>query len=188
MMKTLESDYLSGEGRGFIRDQALLAIIVLSSEDDWSSNSLSSVKTKLDEVKRPFSSGTKAWTLNLIGVPNLQSSCSTSTESGYREPGLRWIDLVNYTNGVIEPICNTDLGQAVANVRKRIVNILTEFVLDRKPVVETIVVTKNGVPVPQSTENGWEYIEEGRILRLHGTAIPMDGDQIFLDYKPAEGT
>lgn len=186
MARVFSPAYQSGDGRGFIRDGALLAVIALSSENDWSTTSVATMKTTLDTLKPPFNETTSAWVLNFIGVPSLASSCSSSTDGGYREPGLKWIELVNISGGVVEPICDTNLGKAAANVRKRIVEIMTDFPLGRRPLIETIRITINGKQIPQSTTNGWEYLAEGHIIRFHGNAVPGADDIVYIDYKPAE--
>lgn len=181
----LSPSYLSGQGAGFLRDDALLAIVALSNEDDYSPEANSSIKAALDRLKPPFSSGVRGWTLSFIGVPDDSSTCSTALDGQYREPGLRWIDLANTSDGVVAPICDSTLDVAVRNVKKRITQILTDFALGREPVIETIQVTKNGILVPQSTVNGWEYIADGYKVRFHGTAIPGAYDKVLVDFTPA---
>lgn len=184
----LSSGYLAGEGAGFLRDDALLALIVLSNEDDYSSGTTQNFADFLDTVKPPFTGFTKAWVLNFIGVPSLDSSCSTALDGIYKEPGTRWIDLATKSEGRVEAICDTSLGVAVDNVKKRIVEILTDFKLGRKPDVSTIKISINGVMIPQSKVNGWEYIEEGYIIRFHGTAVPGADARILVDFTPAEAS
>ncbi len=182
----LQTSYLSNEGAGFFRDDALLAVIALSNEDDYSSGSVADYEAFFDTLKPKFKGTTQAWMVNFIGVPNLASSCSTTLDSTYKEPGSRWIELANYSGGKVEAICDTSLAAAVDNVRKRIVEVLTDYHLSRKPKVETIVVKINGKTIPQSMTNGWEYIPNGYIVRFHGTAVPGATDSISVDFTPAE--
>jgi hypothetical protein len=104
----------------------------------------------------------------------------------YKEPGLKWIDLANASGGLVQPICDTTLAKAVENIRQRIVQVMTDFHIGRKPLLDTIVVKINGQLVPQSSTNGWEYIETGYLIRFHGSAIPGATDKISIDFKPAE--
>jgi hypothetical protein len=172
---------------GFIRSDALLAILALSNEDDYSAFDVNHYLQFLNNLKPKFNGVTQAWLMNFIGVPSLSSNCTTALDGIYKEPGLRWIELANASGGLVSPICETSLGQAVSNIRQRIVEVLTEFPLSRKPLVETIVVKVNGNLIPQNNDNGWEYIEEGYRIRLHGTAVPASSsDKISIDFKPAE--
>lgn len=184
----LSPTYLNGEGAGFLREDALLAMIAISNEDDYSSGSVDSYADFFETLKPKFKGTTQAWLVNFIGVPNLTSSCTTAPTPGgeFREPGSRWIELADASGGRVEAICDSTLANAVDNVRKRIVEVLTDFHLGRKPKVETIVVKVNGVVVPQSSTNGWEYIEQGYIVRFHGSAVPGADDRISVDFSPAE--
>ena len=181
----LSPAYLSGPGAGFFRDDALLAIVALSNEDDYSSGSVDEIKNFFETLKPKFKGTTQAWMVNFIGVPNLASSCSTVLGGEYKEPGLRWIELANASGGQVEAICDNTLAKAVDNVRKRIVETLTDFHLGREPKVESISVKINGQAVPQSTVNGWEYIPAGYIIRFHGSAVPGADDRVTVDFTPA---
>jgi hypothetical protein len=174
---------------GFIRNDAMLAVIALSNEDDYSSGTSAQFKQYFDQLKPKFTGfngATQAWMINFIGVPNLQSSCTTALDGIYKEPGLKWIDLANMSGGLVQPICDTTLSLAVDNIRKRIVEVLTDFHLGRKAKIESIIVKVNGVAVPQSTVNGWEYIDNGYLVRFHGTAVPGADAQISITFDPAE--
>lgn len=188
IVRVLDPNYLGGDGNGFFREDALLAIVALSNEDDYSSNSVSYYKDYFDALKPPFKGGAKAWVLNFIGVPNLESSCSTALDGIYKEPGLRWIELADYSGGRVEAVCDTSLATAVNNVRKKIVEIMTDFHLGRIPVVSSIKVWINGKEIPQSTTNGWEYIPGDEILRFHGDAVPGADDRVVVDFTPASAS
>ncbi|MGZ5279241.1 MAG: vWA domain-containing protein [Pseudobdellovibrionaceae bacterium] len=171
----------------FLRSDALLAVLVLSNEDDYSDFDVNHYAQFFDTLKPKFKGVTQAWLMNFIGVPSLSSNCTTALDSIYKEPGLRWIELANISGGLNQPICDTTLGLAVNNIRQRIVEVLTEFALGRKPVLESIVVKINGKVIAQSTTDGWEYIADGNRLRLHGSAVPGSAsDKISIDFKPAE--
>ena len=51
--------------------------------------------------------------MNFIGVPNLDSKCSTSLGEVIKEPGKKWMDLVKASGGHIESICESSLGVAI---------------------------------------------------------------------------
>lgn len=173
----------------FLRSDALLAIIALSNEDDHSSSSGSHFEAFFNQIKPKFDGYTQAWILNFVGVPDLESSCSTALSGIYKEPGLAWIQLAQVSGGLVQPICDTTLAEAVSNIRQRIVEVLTEFKLKRKPIESTIVVKKNGVTIPNSAIDGWEYLPDGYRIKLHGTALPSSAEDIIsIDFTPAEAS
>lgn len=186
----LAPSYLAGEGRGFLRNDALMAIIALSTEDDKSSNvsgGANGYAGILDSVKGFYEDGTRQWILNFIGVLSLSSgNCPAAGSAlGYLEPGLRYMNLANLTGGVQASVCAADLSLAATNIRARISQILTDFPLDKKPDEATIVVKVNGVVVPRSNVNGWDYVADKNLIRFYGSAIPAADASINVDFKPA---
>jgi hypothetical protein len=183
---------LSGENAGFLRSDALLAIIVLSNEDDYSAGSVQSYADFFNSLKQPFANGARSWVFNFLGITALSSGCTTQEGpfGAYIEPGLRYMDLVNATEGITESICTTNWGQVVSNVKVRINQLLTDFYLNRKPKVETIKVTVSGVSVAAGSANGWTYeekIENGvtyYFIRFHGSAVPSLYDSIGIKFDP----
>ncbi len=186
-MKTvLQPSYLSGEGAGFFRDDAYLALVVLTNEDDYSADSVSSLAQFFDALKPPFKGTTKAWIMNFIGVVSIDGECNTTAD--FKEAGLRYMALADYTGGVKESICRSSLAAAVSNMRVRIVEILSEYRLDSAPKVETIVVTINGKVIAKNSTNGWSYNPTTNTVRFHGTAQPGATDVVQVNYDRATGT
>ncbi|MNK11907.1 hypothetical protein D3C87_299580 [compost metagenome] len=184
----LSAGYLNTEGRGFFRDEALLVVIALSDEDDKSKSTSDAAATYyknfFDSIKRPWVDGTRSWMFSFIGVLNLSSQCTTFND--YAEPGLAFIKLADASGGVKTSICTNNLSSAVSGIRARIFQILTDFKLSKKPDPATIVVKINGQVVPQSSTNGWDYIEDLNIIRFYGSAVPAADASIKVDFKPKE--
>lgn len=186
MERSLSSGYLANEGRGFFRDDALLVVIALSDEDDFSkSNSSAGISyytSFLDGIKAPWVDGSRSWVFNFIGVLSLTSQCKTFND--FASAGLSYMGLADVSGGVKESICSTSLSSAVTNIRARIYQILTDFKLSTVPVIETIAVTINGAAVPRSTVNGWDYLEASNSIRFYGSAVPAADASIKVDFKP----
>jgi hypothetical protein len=186
--KVLSPSYLAGEGKGFLREDALLAMIALTSEDDNSVGNVNDDISFFNQLKPPGKTSKQNWVLNFIGVDDLDSVCSSSATSDYKEPGVRWIELAKHSGGKIESICESSLGVAANNIRARIVQIMTDFYLDREPLLESLSVTINGVKVPKDDSNGWQYFPEGNYIRFNGSSVPKATDRINISYKPASAT
>ncbi|WP_295902893.1 hypothetical protein [uncultured Bdellovibrio sp.] len=186
MENALSSGYLANEGKGFFRNDALLVVIALSNEEDKSvvSNPTQHYTGLLDSLKRPWVDGSRSWVFNFIGVTPASTNCTTFND--YSEVGWRFIDLVNVSGGVQESICTSSLGSAITNIRARIYQILTDFKLSKKPVIESITVTINGQSVPRSNVNGWDYIESINAIRFYGSAVPAADASIKVDFKPKD--
>lgn len=177
--------YRAGGGAGFHRDDALLAIIALSSEDDHSALSVSSLANRLDTVKGFYDDGKRRWTMNFIGITSLSGSCPTNPGSNYKEPGTKWMDGASLSGGVVESLCAADLSNAASNIKKRIAQILTDFRLASTPNLATLTVRVNGVLVPRNSTNGWDYLPATNVVRFYGSAIPAADASIKIDFVPA---
>lgn len=187
--RVLQPSFQNGAGSGFLRNDALLAVISLSSEDDKSSDLSGGAVAYgafLDQVKGFYDDGTRRWVMNFIGVLSLTGSCTTTTELGYKEPGVRWMDLAALSGGVTSSICADDLSTATTNVKARISQILTDYHLSRIPNESTLRVFRNGVEIPRSTMNGWDYLAAGNLIRFYGSAIPAADGTIRVDFRPAQ--
>lgn len=180
----LSTDKLNSENAGFLRSDATLAVIVVSDEDDHSVGTTADYISFLDELKPAYEDGTRGWLLNFIGVTELTGTCRTY--NNYADPGLRYMALADVTNGLNETICTTDFAVTLSNIRVRIVSILTEFVLDRKPIVSSITVAVDGKTIAQDATNGWTYDSTRNSVRFHGTSIPGDTSTVTIDFLPAE--
>lgn len=186
MQTALSPSYLANEGKGFLRSDAYLVVIALTDEDDRGAvtNPVAYYASYLDKLKKPWHDGSRSWNFNLIGILPTSKNCTGIT--GHFEPSSIFIGLVDLTGGIKETICTTSFLSAVANIRARIVQILTDFPLKSKPIVDTLQVYVNGQLVPQNTTNGWAYIEATNVIRFYGSAVPAADAGIRVDFTPAE--
>ncbi len=180
--RVFSKTYLSTEGRGFFREDALLVINVLSDEDDKSNNTSDYYRNFLNQLK-PLGAGQPGgWILNFIGVLNLSGSCSAN---GYPDPGYIFMDLASWSGGKSENICSNTLVEAVSGIRERIIEILTDYTLAQKPNISTIRVFVNGLTIPENSINGWTYVESSNVIRFHGSAVPPADSEVIVDYTPS---
>ncbi len=186
IQQALSPNYLHGEGAGFLRADALLAIIALSDEDDNSAGSAESFRQFFDQLKPKLSPIAPSWVLNYIGIPNLNSTCRTALGDAFKDPGLKWIELANSSQGLVQSICQTTLADSVSNIKRRIVEIITDYPLNRKPKLESIFVRINDQVISQSNTNGWEFIPVQNVIRFHGAAVPDADDRVSVNFTPAE--
>lgn len=179
----LGSTHLNGIGKGFWREDALLVVLTLTDEDDKSSISASTMSAFLTGLKPAFEDGSSAWIFNTIGVPTLTTQCQAL--GSHVEPSIVFNELSAVSGGITESICAPDFSMAVSNINARIVQVLTDYTLNKIPVVETIRVFINGTEVAADTQNGWEYLADRNVIRFHGSAVPPADAQIVIDFKPA---
>ncbi len=172
---------VDGVNKGFMRKNSLLVVIFLSDENDKSA--VFDDVAFLDSIHPPLPFGDKSWVVQFMGVTPDDPSCKTS-EWGYSEPGVRYINMAQASGGAAESICDADFGRALTNVNARLKELLVEFPLDRLPNVDTIQVFVNGKKVPKSDTNGWSYVEAKNSIRFHGEAVPGPDASINVDFTP----
>lgn len=183
ILSSLSPSYLAGQGAGFLRSEAYLAIVVLSDENDNSVESNAQFMTFLDKLKPATKTGQRNWVLNLLGTLNLDSFCKSLV--GSIVPGTRWIDLAEASGGIQGSICQNTFAETVGNIGTRIIAMLTDFYLMDPPIESSIVVRINGVLIPRDTVNGWDYIPSLQVVRFYGSAVPRATDGLSIDYQPA---
>lgn len=188
LQRLVSDNYLAGEGQGFHRDESLLLVNILSDEDDQSEGSSASLiqalRSRLDMIKRPFRPNVGGWMVNFIGVKD--ESCRNGL--GMSPIGNRYLELVQISQGQSFSICEASLQSAVAGLQKRVLEIITDYPLASVPNLDTIRVYQNGVLVPRSMTNGWDYIPSQRLIRFFGTFVPAANTSVKVDYTPANAS
>jgi hypothetical protein len=171
----------NGMNAGFLRPNALLVLIFLSDENDKSA--VFDDVALLDQLRPALPLGDRSWVAHFLGVVPNEPSCKT-TEWGYSYPGYRYINLAKASGGVSEAICDADFRRALTNVKSRLLELITEFPLNRKPLIETIKVYVNGVLIPKSNTDGWSYDAVKNSIRFHGSAVPGPDTSIHVTFDP----
>lgn len=203
--ETLKATQGSGinSGYNFRRNDAFLAIIIISDEEDFSRNnsnvngctgSPTPVECQ-DQNLRPvsdyvsyldtYTSSTptdRKYSVNAIGV--FDSACLAANPSSEGHMGLRYMDLADETNGVTGSICDSNFSQNLNDIQSRIAELSTQFRLSRTPIVSSIVVIINGVSIPQNPTNGWTYNATNNSVVFHGSAIPAQGAAVSITFDP----
>jgi hypothetical protein len=188
LVTALSSPHIINEGAGFLRQEAYLVIVALTDEEDnslvpgGSSQAMTYYTRFFDQLKPQTIPGVKNWVMNVIGKLSLSVSCSSFSESGsISEP---YMSLATYSGGIKTSLCTNNLTGAVANIKARLVEILTDYRLNKVPSIETIRVVLNGQVVPRSQVNGWEYISSINSIRFYGSYIPKADASIKIDFTP----
>lgn len=192
MKSVLSEAYQNSEGQNFLRNDSLLVIIYLTNEDDKSEhinsgnagNQAKHYSDFLDNLKPVWSNGERSWIFNFVGITSLNDTCNTGDFSGYKEPGLRLMEMANKSKGRVESICQVNLGYAVSNIKARIMQFLTDYKLNKVPNLSSIKVFINGAEIPMDNTNGWSYISQLNVIRFNGNIIPKSDADIRIDFTP----
>jgi hypothetical protein len=190
MLTALSAPNIStGSNAGFLRPDSLLVVNFLSNEDDTASpvsnasQPVADYTAFLDQIRPPLSYGDRSWVANFMGVVQSDPSCTTMGQ--YSSYGLKYMALADASGGAKESICDGDLRQALSSIKARILEVVTEYPLDRLPSVASIAVSVNGQLVAQDAANGWTYYQPANSIRFHGSAIPAQNSAISVTFTPA---
>lgn len=187
-MKTaLLREYSLGERSDFLREDALLLVVFLTDDRDFSLGSVNDYYGFLNVIKGSNSAALSRWVVNFIGITDLfDPTCRTYLD--YAARGSRYIELAEISGGVTESICDSDFTSYVDQVSARLMSVLSEFLLKENPILDSLRVYRNGQLVRQDNENGWSYNETRNSIQFHGSELPGPTDNIKVDYEPTRGS
>ncbi len=184
----------------FRRSDAFLAVIILSDEDDFSSDTkdwlrndysdprLHSVQKYIDFLDsytgRISQDLPPNYSVSAITIEDDACKTELSTD-GFLEriQGNRYMEIASLTGGSIGSLCDP-FDTTLSNISDSIVNYTSVFPLTRVPKVETIVVHVNGELIPNDEDNGWTYRDKDNSIWFHGTSTPPSGASIRIDFDP----
>jgi hypothetical protein len=183
---------------GFPRSDAFFSIIIVSDEDDFSHNgsnaianytdaTLYSVQSYVDYLDQltQATSATRAQKYNVNSIAVLDADCKAQLDSQIagRRIGVRYMDISSRTGGITGSLCG-DFGSTLANISTKIIELSTQFYLNRIPIPETIMVIVDGITILSDALNGYVYHADTNSITFHGNAIPASGAKIAVNFDP----
>ncbi|MFT5582530.1 MAG: hypothetical protein ACI9VR_000106 [Cognaticolwellia sp.] len=155
----------SGCNANFMRDGALLHIIMVSDEPEQSSGSWSNYVNRIQAAK-----GSASLVKLSAIVGDYPGGC------GSADPGTGYYDAVNYTGGEFLSICASSWSSYMSALAKASISVDT-YELQATPVESTLVVLVNDVEIT----SGWYYDEAANTV-VFEKDIPEGGDVVKVSY------
>jgi len=191
---------------GFPRSDAFLAIIIVSDEDDFSVDDSADTHTHdysyaglhptenyikfLDSLTgADQKSRSSKYNVNTISILDQACMDEQNKISAEHIIGQRYMDLAGKTNGITGSICG-DFGQSLSNISNKIIELTTQFYLNRPAVESTLSVSVDGVSVPHLHDtdplpwNGFIYHPDTKSISFYGAYIPQLNAIISVDFVP----
>jgi len=182
MKRALERQIALGENKNFLRDDAVLVVVFVTDDKDFSNGEVADYKKFLDELKGENTSEEQNWVANFIGITDINDpNCTTLGD--FAVIGEDYIELAEGSGGVTESICETDFSSYVDQITLRLKSVLNKFILEDIPLLDSLTVYKNGVLIRQDGTNGWAYETETNTVILNGSAKPGPDDSIEIKYE-----
>jgi len=175
----------SGPNAGFVRDDALLAVIYLSDEEDHSPGAVSDHVNTLLAVKGYRSDQLVTYAI----AGDVPGGCSQA------ESADRYLAATLALNGDFFSICDPDWATNLSAIAWGIGDRLTNFELTREPEITTVVVlvtrgdgTVYEIPRydPSASPpqyNGWSVDPDTNVVTFHGNAVPESNERIEVSYN-----
>ncbi len=186
-----------GANDGFLREEATLAIVFVSDENDCShegalteeasgsrcyeiDEALVPVTTYIDRFRSLKGSSARVIASGILG-PAVQAGCEDTW------PGHRYQTVVEHLGGFVGDICQSEYGQIMDAIGSKIVAPSTIFPLDELPVEETLEVEVDGEILERDPVSGWDYDREDNSVRFDGDYVPPFGSELEIRYEIAHG-
>lgn len=190
-----------GYNAGFVRDDAYLAVIIISDEDETRSNDDITYIKQFPTERTARVQGLKNRMLALkpetpemlrvdaIVAPSLAQCPTVHVENGIVGVGEVYQEVALAMGGKVSNICS-DFANDLVDIGTQILIQLTRFPLKQVPANSLVEVRVNGMLVPQDANNGWMLIDSAGqyFVEFRGGAIPKNGDKIGITYVPTAPT
>ena len=172
-----------GANAGFLRDEAALAVIVVSDEDDNSLGPLGFYKRFLQGIKGPGRDANISFSAVAGPVPD---GCVAPGDEDIfgadAKPSPRYQELVDATTGIFASICSADFAPFMDELAAALTALRRAFGLSAPPVVSTIRVLVDGRVVPRDPINGWTWRPAERAVVFEGNFVPPPSATVEIRY------
>ena len=195
-LTALTEPLASGKNEGFLREDATLAVIFVSDENDCSDNealagiesgacyteqdSLISVRDAVLDLKALKKPGVRVMASAIVG-PKAAEACEGTW------PGHRYIGMATGTGGLVGDICESDYSNVMSDMGLSVSGVLSTFQLTYHAIEESLVVTVDDVEIPNDPVDGWTYDAENWLIRFDGDYVPDRGSTIHANYEIGGG-
>lgn len=197
--QSIKATLMDPFNKEFRRNDAYLAVIIVSDEDDFSHDTYAFNHSNYDDpalhkisdyvdfldqyTGKDANSNLRNYSVSAITIQNQECVSQLGTDGFERYVGKRYLELVEATGGVKGNLCS-NFGETLELISDSILTNSSVFPLSRAPVIETIRVHVNGVEVPNDEIAGWTYRAEDNSIVFHGDSVPEGGSSIDIDFDP----
>ncbi len=183
----LSEPLASTENAGFLRADSTLSVIVLSDENDASSQAAGKFTTwfeglRTDPDKTTFNA--------FVGDRGFGCSGGDIWAGDFIEAvgGDKYIDVADNTDGFFASICSDDFSAPVTNMARSSAGMKSTFALTETPSdVSRLEVVVDGQDCPSDAIDGYTYDATANSITFHGTWYPDANAIIEVAYPVDEG-
>jgi hypothetical protein len=165
---------------GFYREDAFLAIVSISDEDDYSGNTpvgLNEFISWLDNLKPAEDM------VSFSSIVGPEGGCSTAIETGDE-----YLAVTRAIGGIEWSICDPNWDQVLEELGMQAAGLKREFYLSEVPVVESVQVRveEAGDELKFERDVDWEYLRSRNSIRFF-SYVPNPLSEVFITYDVLSG-
>jgi hypothetical protein len=168
-----------GLNTGFLREDAALAIVIMSDEDDGSVESNGLLKQFFRTVKGPGREDEVK--VHAIAGP-ITEPCDNGAGLFAAQPGLRYKDVVDETGGLYFNICLDDWQPVLDELGLNTFIPRDTWILSKAADPTSIRVFVDGAEVLPGLSDGYTYDPAANSVTFTGAAVPGPGAEVEIRY------
>ena len=195
---SIKETLTNAANQNFLRPNSFFSVIIISDEDDFSWDGSDSLQgnirdSRIHTVDRyvdflksfTFSTQPNDNKFSVSAITILDQACYDILHANTtgQKIGYRYMDLVKKTGGTLASLCS-DFSNSLDSISGKILELITQFKLNRIPDIETIKVFVDDKEVIQGETNGWTYDAVANAITFHGAAVPGEGQKVAIDFMP----
>lgn len=186
---------LNGQNEGLVRNDAFLAVIVVSDEEDdgiglgrtdyftginYVNAGLTTARYTEDNLISYLTTTKTAGMFSVSTITGTRLSngrMCTSPHSQPLEEGSQYINAARKTGGIVQSICDTNWSTSLASIGRDINAQSSQILLSKIPYAGTVRVYVNDV---ESTQ--WTYTSASNSIKFNTGYVPASGSKIDIAY------
>lgn len=175
--RALNPAALAGPNAGFLRDDAMLSVIIVSDEQDYSPQDLNFYMSFFLNIKGARRAN--MFSLSAIVDPN----------EGYNW-GIRYMEAARRSGGIFSDIATDDWSRDLKELGALAFGYKNRFGLTSTPAAVgeiEVSIDQDLVPQVEGTIRNWDYEREGNAVEFSPVAIPEPGSNLTVRYRVACG-
>ncbi len=190
---------------GLLRDEARLAVVVVSDEDDCSDEGAFTEPLPASCVANPQALvGIDEYLTRYIDLKDdvtfhalVETGVTAEFEGcGGNNPGFRYTEMARSTAGFVTPLCG-DFDVSLGQLGEQLAGLKRAVVLSRTPdpaTLDVVLLAAEGdgagttIPEDPTRTEGWTLDVASNSIRFWGTAAPAFGETVRVRYRVGLGT
>jgi hypothetical protein len=174
-----DQDPSSNPNAGFIRPDAKLMIVVLTTRDDDSVESNALLRDYFLSIKGAHRPDRMA--VHAIAGPVL-GPCENQRPF-FVWPGYRYFWMTNETGGIYFNVCEEDWSPFFDQIGLDVFQPIDEWDLTGAVDPASLIVSVDGALAPEDPANGWTFAPASNSIEFHGSGVPLPGEEVEITYS-----